>query len=86
MPLLQLQTTILSVKEDSECEIEQYATRFEYMKQMTFCYEGGSKLRDETCNAAMDSSRYVLPPKRFEVARAQDFKSKTSMSEAWSKP
>ena len=86
MPLLQLQTAILSVKQDSECDIEQYATRFEYMKQMTICYEGESKLCDETCNAVMDSSWYVLPPKRFEVARAQDSKRKTSMSEAWSRP
>ena len=56
MPLVQLQTAFLPVKEDSECEIEQYAARFEYMKQMPICYEGESKLCDETCNAAMDSS------------------------------
>ena len=77
---------VVNQNQQSECEIERYATRFEYMQYKVICHRNEGKMCDETCNAAIDSSWYVLPLKRFEVSCRWDSNRNTSMSEAWSRP
>ena len=69
---------VINENRQSECEIEQYATRFEYMQHMKICHKGERKLCDETCNAAIKSK----PPKR----KATRAKSPSGIQYIWNNP